>query len=287
MRNTNDGTDRAPYLRTDINVGNLWQLPRWSTGPDATGPGLYAALREAGYEGLQGGDAQQCAAHGLGSSAMGRVDEPQDAERLARESQDAGHQCITVHVGVGIESEDRAVQLVEAILQAGEQLDFPIYVETHRATLTQDMYRTVRLVERFPELRFNGDFSHWYTGLEMTYGPFEARLDFMQPVFDRVRFIHGRIGDSGCIQVDIGDGRDRPHVDHFRQMWTRSFRGFLAQAQPGDFLSFCPELLPPVINYARTVPDPEGGRREESDRWQQAAVLTQIARECFEAAREG
>lgn len=30
-------------------------------------------------------------------------------------------------------------------------------------------------------------------------------MDFIQPVFDRLRFMHGRIGNPGCIQVDVGD----------------------------------------------------------------------------------
>jgi len=70
-------------------------------------------------------------------------------------------------------------------------------------------------------------------------------------------------------------------------MWTRSFRGFLADAAAGDHVCFCPELLPAFISYARTFPDASGEPREECDRWQQAAVLTRIARECFEAARAG
>ena len=38
------------------------------------------------------------------------------------------------------------------------------HIETHRATICQGMWRTVQFVKRFPELRFNGDFSHWYAG---------------------------------------------------------------------------------------------------------------------------
>ena len=53
----------------------------------------------------------------------------------------------------------------------------------------QDMYRTVRAVERNPEIMINGDFSHWYTGQEMPYGDWEQKLAFIQPVFDRVGFL--------------------------------------------------------------------------------------------------
>ena len=134
-----------------------------------------------------------------------------------------------------------------------------------------------------PELRFNGDFSHWYTGLEMPYGDFEEKLEFLRPVFERTRFLHGRIGDPGCIQVDVGDdpAHEPTSVAHFRSMWTAAMRGFLASATDGDVLPFVPELLPAGIHYARTIPDDDAppdadGRRperEEGDRWTQALRL--------------
>jgi len=123
-----------------------------------------------------------------------------------------------------------------------EKHQFPIFVETHRATMTQDIYRTVKWVERNPEIRFNGDFSHYYTGHEMIYGDFEKKLDFLAPVLERVRFIHGRIGDSCCMQIEVTD-LEATHVKHFREFWIRSFVGFLKTARPGDYFCFAPELL--------------------------------------------
>ena len=62
-------------------------------------------------------------------------------------------------------------------------------------------------------------------------------------------------------------------------------RGFLQAASAGDVMVFAPELLPSVINYARTVPSPHGSRVEEGDRWKQALLLVDIASECFDQAR--
>ncbi len=148
----------------------------------------------------------------------------------------------------------------------------PLYIETHRATITQDIWRTVEMTKRHPEIHFNGDFSHWYTGLEMPYGDITAKFDFCEPVFERVRFFHGRIGDPSCMQVDVGDGTGLTYVDHFREMWTRSCIGFLRSAKPGDYISFAPELLHPSIYYGRLMPDGKGGFTEYSDRWQQAGA---------------
>lgn len=243
-------------------------------------------IRDAGYEGVQ--FAAPSAAEELGAcrtlrleyATSGRVNKPADISGMARQWADDGFVCATLHVGWGLEDDDEAARLIESILWAAATYKVPLYVETHRATIFQDMWRTVGFVRRFPELRFNGDFSHWYTGQEMVYGGFEKKLRFIEPVIERVRFIHGRIGNPGSIQVAIhADEVPEPeYVTHFRELWTACFRAGAA--------IFTPELLAPDIYYARTFRDAAGKPVEESDRWEQSLVLRRIAEECFaEAAR--
>ena len=287
VANCNDGSTRSPYLRCDINGGNVFNLPTHSTAPKGDERTVLIGVKAAGYTGVQGGNVQICKEVGLKTTGGGRVDKVGEADKIAAAAVDAGHDCVTLHVMRGIEDDAEVFRVVEDILQASERRKIPLYIETHRATITQDIWRTVQITRRFPEVRFNGDFSHWYTGLEMVYGDFKAKCDFAAPVFERVRFIHGRIGNPGSMQVDIGDGKGRTYVDHFREMWTRSFAGFLKTAKPGDFICFTPELLPPNIYYARLVKNAKGEEVEEGDRWQQALVYCQIAKECFAAAQTG
>lgn len=289
IANTNDGASRPPRLRIDINASNVFGLPPNSSAPRGEARAVLQAVKAAGFEGVQNNSkAQLCREVGLCVTASGRINTPPEADLRAAEAKQLGADCCTVHVGWGIEDDDQVDRLVEATLRASERHNVPIYIETHRATITQDMWRTVRLAERFPEIRFNGDFSHYYTGQEMVYGDMNAKLDFLAPVFERVRFIHGRIGNSSCMQVDIGDGaggKDRLFVDHFKEMWTRSFAGFLRNARSGDYICFTPELLGPEINYARVFPNAKGEMVEESDRWQQAILYADIARECWDEAK--
>ena len=285
VNNTNDGTAEQPYLRTDINYANVKGLPVYTSAPQGDDLALHYAVKQAGYQGIQGGIQAFCQHLGLGITGGGRVNSPEDAMVIAIDGKDKGYDCITLHVGWGIEDDDTCYSLVEAVLNASAQANIPLYIETHRATITQDIWRTVKLTQVFPEIRFNGDFSHWYTGLEMVYGDINAKFAFLQPVFDRVRFIHGRISAPGCIQVDIGDGHNRLNVNHYCEMWTRSMQGFLMTAQPGDYLCFTPELLGPEISYARLIPNADGTWVEEGDRWQQALVHTQLARQCWADAR--
>lgn len=244
-------------------------------------------IRAAGFDGVQ---FTQPLARALKDEALrigmiacgsGRVNAPAEAEATAKEACDAGLACLTLHVGWGMESDEEAAALIAAILEASAKYSIPLYPETHRATIFQDPWRTLRFLERFPSLEFNGDFSHWYTGTEMVYGGFEKKLEFIRPVLDRVAFLHGRIGNPGCMQVDIGDGdtEQHPYVAHFRTLWTESFRGFLRRRTAADAICFTPELLSPTYYYARVF-----NGREESDRWEQALLLVRIARECFHEA---
>jgi hypothetical protein len=283
----------TPTLRLDLNIGTTWFLPEWSAGPRGDAQVVLEAARDAGYRGVQGADPRRCRDLGLVPTTFDVRRVPGGLLERARRWADRGYACSTLLLGTGMEGDDAAARLVEEVLEASATAGIPIYVETHRATVTQDLWRTLQLVRRFPELRFNGDFSHWYTGHDMPSGDFEAKLDLLSPVFERVRYLHGRIGTAGCIQVDIGDGRpdDEPPVAHFRALWTRAFAGFLATAHddavgaPGREIGFAPELLPSEFGYARLVPGPDGTVREEGDRWAQALVLTRIAAECYAVAR--
>jgi sugar phosphate isomerase/epimerase len=255
-------------------------------------PEILRRIKDNGFDGIQFAevpspeDVAECRRLGMGVAGGGRVNRAAEAFELASRLASEGMECGTVHLGWGLEDDEEGARLIDSILAASHQFGIPLYCETHRATLFQDMWRTVQFVNRHPNVRFNGDFSHWYTGQEMVYGGFDTKLAFIQPVLDRVRFVHGRIGNPGCIQVDIGDGGvpEHPYVDHFKQMWTAAFRGFLDTAAPGDFICFAPELLAPRIYYARTFRGASGALVEESDRWQQSKLLADLARACFNNA---
>lgn len=288
-------TTTVPALRRDLNLGTTWLLPEWSAGPRGDEQAVLEAARAAGYQGIQGANPQRCRDLGLVPTTFAIHPVPGGLAEQARAWAGAGFACCTVLLGTGMEDDDDAARLVEEVLDAAATAGIPLYVETHRATVTQDTWRTVGLVERFPELRFNGDFSHWYTGLEMPFGDVDAKVEFLAPVLDRVRYLHGRIGTAGCMQVDVGDGDPAAHpsVAHFRTFWTRACAGFLAHAADDPVpladrqLGFAPELLPAELGYARLVPGPDGAPREEGDRWTQALVLTDIAADCFRAAAGG
>lgn len=287
----NDGTNDTPKLRMFLNLDNLTDLRAGSAWPGYEGARRYERLREDGFQGVQfTTDHPFSSDVTLPYCGLDRINAPAEADGIAARHADRGDLCLTVHAGWGIEDEDDACRIVEAILAAIDRYRLPIFIETHRATITQDMWRTVQLARRFPEIRFNGDFSHYYCGQEMVYGDWEQKIQFLNPVFERVGFLHGRIASSGCMQVPIDpDLQARPaqahgvanYLEHFRQLWTLAMTGFLSIARPGDVLILAPELLAGTYYYARKFPNAAGELNEESDRYAQALLYRDLARACF------
>lgn len=290
----NDQTPDLPKLKVYLNTDNLHDLPEDSQWGKASGEVAIAKLLADGFEGIQVGEnplpftpdnrLRRCGLH--------RINAVGEAEDAFRFHLDAGDECVTLHVGWGIEDDAEVHALVHDILNASERTGLPVFIETHRATITQDMWRTVQLTKAFPDIRFNADFSHWYCGQEMVYGDFEAKLDFLQPVFDRVGFLHARIAAPGMIQAAVEDAVIPPrlavgadYLDHFKQMWTRAMDGFRAHADSGDVLVFAPELLCSGIYYARLIPDANGTLGEGSDRYLEACIYQEIAKECWAAVQ--
>jgi hypothetical protein len=249
----NDGSDDAPRLSVYLNLDNLVDLRADSVWPGLEGLRRYERLQADGFEGVQltVNDSPLMGAP-LPYCGLDRINTADEADTIAAKHAERGDLCITVHAGWGMEDDDEVFRLVEAILAASDSHRLPIFIETHRATMTQDLRRTVQITRRFPEVRFNGDFSHYYCGQEVDYGDWGSKVDFMEPIVNRVGFLHGRIASSGCMQVPIGtDLTSRPaqahgainYLDRFKELWTRAMLGFLRNANPGDVLIFAPELL--------------------------------------------
>jgi len=104
-------------------------------------------------------------------------------DALAASWKTRGAAAVTCIAGFGMESDAEIDAYAAAICKAVVDHQIPFMLETHRASITQDAWRTVQLSRRFPKLRFNLDLSHWYTGQEMPYGDRNARLAFLEPIF--------------------------------------------------------------------------------------------------------
>lgn len=240
-------------------------------------------LAEAGYDGCQAGIGQAAAvrARGLRFCTSARINTPGEADAAVAAAAAVNADCLTVHAGWGDEDDATADAIAAAICEAEARHGVPVYIETHRATMMQDIYRTCRLVDRHPALGVNADLSHFYCGQEMTYRGFERTIQYLTPVLARVGFIHARVSDGQCMQCDIADERHAVHVSNFTAMWSQAMRSWRSRAVPGDLFPFVPELGPPSSGYSLLVRDAAGELVEVCDRWAQSLQLKSIAERAF------
>jgi hypothetical protein len=273
-----------------IAMATLQGLPAGSVGARESLAEQLALLPAHGISGvLAWSDWPAIRSAGLAVHAMGRVEAPADAGALVAWHRDEGVAGTTLHLGTAFDTDAQMDRLAAAVLEAAARHGHTVLVETHRATVTQDAWRTLRWVERFPELRFSLDASHWVVGGELDYGGgFADRLPRLDPVLRRSPMVQGRIASGGAIQVAVDD--PGPWRAHAIALWTRAF-ALRRQDAPNQSIAFCPELLPHVAGEAwfgyapvRRRADAPSGLEETTDRFTEALRLFDIADACAASA---
>lgn len=151
------------------------------------------------------------------------------------------------------------------------------FVETHRNNIPESLNQALELVDRMPEVRFTGDFSHFVVIGEFYGWGDEGAIEKMTPVLERTSHLHGRISNGEAVQVDVGDGSGDT-AQFFVRIWAAAMKHWLREAGPGDVFPFASELGPP--RYAITLPD----GREFSDRWTQSLVMKRLAEQAWAQA---
>ena len=266
------------WLRRDICLGTLDRLPASSRGYQ---PSLFEQLnvtKAAGYEAVISWDHwPTIQAAGLIAIGMARVVEPKDALPIAHQPKQKELEITTLHVGTDFERRDEMNALAEAVLDAAARTGHALHIETHRGTMTQDIYRTLKLAERWTDLAFTLDFSHYYTGHEMTYGgEFATRLARLLPLFRQVKSILVRMGDTGRIHRSI-DPKAHFVLDHLQAL--KCCIDQIRKTTDGSLkaLSIAPELLSAKMNDGtedRWICYAEEG--EDVDRFSEAFMLSDL-----------
>ncbi|MCB8882110.1 sugar phosphate isomerase/epimerase [Acidisoma cellulosilytica] len=154
---------------------------------------------------------------------------------------------------------------------AGVELQF----ETHRNSITNDMFATLQLLDAVPEMTLSADLSHYVVGREFDY-PISARTEsHIARLLARSASFQGRIASRQQIQVPFGFPQYAKWLDLFLGWWQQGFRQWRAEAARAGTtkpLNFLCELGP--HEYAMTGPD----GLELSDRWEEALLIKQHVR---------
>ena len=164
------------------------------------------------------------------------------------------------------------VPLIEGWRRLAEEVDFPVYIETHRDRMTTDLYFVLDLLDRFPDLEILADLSHFLVGREFAWPISDENHAYIHRVLDNAWAFHGRVASREQVQVEISFPHHKMWLDLFLAWWEYGFRSWRRRAGPDDSCSFCCELGPQP--YAISGRD----GNDLADRWDDALLMREKVR---------
>ncbi len=167
------------------------------------------------------------------------------------------------------------VPLVEGWRRLAQQAGVALHFETHRDRMTTDLHFTLRLLDRFPDLRLTGDLSHYVVGREFAWPVSDDNHRLMHRIIDNCWSFHGRVASREQIQVQLSFPHQRDWLELFLGWWEYGFRSWRRRAPKDAVLTFLCELGPK--EYAMTGRD----GYELSDRWEEAQQLMKLVRDIW------
>lgn len=170
---------------------------------------------------------------------------------------------------------DDMVPVIETWIAMADRIGVPVQFETHRNCITNDLYTTLQLLDRIPEMRICADLSHYVVDREFWFPLSDHDMGLMSRILQRSDSFQGRVASRQQIQLQLHFAQHQKWVELFKGWWREGLADWRSRNATGDCIFVC-ELGPP--EYAMT--DAQG--REMSDRWAEAQMIMGWVREIWD-----
>lgn len=170
---------------------------------------------------------------------------------------------------------DEMVPVIRRWIEMSGEIGMPIQFETHRNCITNDLFVTLQLIERIPEMRLCADLSHYVVDREFWFPLSKCDMGLISAILARSDSFQGRVASRQQIQLQLDFPQHKKWVDLFKGWWREGLASWRARNADGDCIFTC-ELGPP--EYAMTG----GDGREMSNRWEEALKIKSWIKEIWE-----
>lgn len=265
---------------------SLWAMERRHTdGRERSLEENVRMIADAGFDGLSAHYtdrayvqrlAQLRADHGLDAEGQCFPRSVDDLQPVLENAVEFGVHHIDLQPDVRPRTVAECVALLDGWQRLAEQVDMPVYIETHRDRMTTDLYFTLDLLDARPNLKLLGDISHYLVGREFAWPVSDENHALMHRVLDHSWAFHGRVASREQVQIELSFDSHRMWVDLFLDWWRYGFASWRRRAGESDTLAFTCELGPkPYAIIGRDGND-------TTDRWAESLLLRDWIREVWQ-----
>ena len=160
--------------------------------------------------------------------------------------------------------------ILEGWTKLAEQVNFPVYIETHRDRMTTDLYFTLDILDQLPNLKLLADLSHFFVGREFSEPVSEENHRLIERILDNCWAMHGRVASREQVQIEIQFPHHKKNVDLFTRWWRYGIESWRKRADANAKFVFTCELGPQP--YAIAGAD----GKDLSDRWADSLVMRDL-----------
>lgn len=177
---------------------------------------------------------------------------------------------INSHTGKDFFSFDDNCRAIEAAENFSAKSGIPVCHETHRGRFTFHLPTLIPYLEKFPQMRLTGDFSHWCCVSESLL---QEQADAMKEVLPHIHHLHARVGFEQGPQVGNPFSTQwEDHLSVYTAWWEDVIRFRKAAGSP--IFTITPEAGPAPYM-------PLDGNRPVADNWELNLQMKHFLTETF------